>query len=201
MAVEKQNIALLISNLKKGDERAFKAIYDINVTSLKCFVMGYTKNKAQTDDIIQDTFLKLWNIREQLDTKKSVSHLLHKTAYNIFIDKYRRKQREQTMLDGWMYKRLLEIIKTDEDVKKEKTRLVKQAIEKLPPRCKEVFLLSKFEQLKYQEIAERLEISIKTVEAQMGKAYTFIRNEVNKNSKLFLFVLKLLTHLPKKKSL
>lgn len=193
MSKQKDNISFLVAALKGGDERAFRTIYDNHVIMLKSFIKSYTKNAAQADDIVQDTFLKIWSIRESLDVKKSIKSLLFKTAYNLLIDKYRKKQREVTMLDAWMHRRLMDTIKEDETQEKEKLELVKTAIEKLPPRCKEVFVLSKFEQLKYKEIAERLNISVKTVEVQMGKAFKIIREEVYKNNsvlKLFLLFLK-----------
>ena len=67
-------------------------------------------------------------------------------------------------------------------------RFKKIAIEKLPPKCKEIFILSKFEQLKYSEIANKLDISIKTVENQMGKAFSIIRKEVKEKNILNLFL-------------
>ncbi|MEP1487711.1 MAG: RNA polymerase sigma-70 factor [Algibacter sp.] len=193
MKHNKQNISLVIASLKKGDERAFKTIYENNKKALSSFINTYTKNQTQTDDIVQDTFIKLWNIRASLIEDKSVVSFLYKTAYNKFVDTYRKKKREQSMLDGWLYKRLMLLKKDDNDNKKEKICLVQKAIEKLPTKCKEIFMMSKFEQLKYVEIAERLDISIKTVEAQMGKAFSIIRKEVKSKGFLmliFMFVKK-----------
>lgn len=178
MSKSEDNISVLISALKQGEEKAFRAIYEIYVDALKAFINSYTKNREQTNDIVQDTFLKLWNIRFQLDKNKSLKSLLFKISHNIFIDKYRKKQRETDVLDGWMRKRLIELVKGDDDEKKHRIKTVESAIEKLPPRCKEIFLLSKFEQLKYQEIANQLNISVKTVEAQMGKAFRLIKEEL-----------------------
>lgn len=189
MAKEQENISLLISALRQGDQYAFAKIYDIYINALKSFVNSYTKSYEQTNDILQDTFIKLWNSREDLDLNKSVKSLLFKTSYNIYIDKYRKRQREINMLDGWKYKCLIEMSKNDEDEGIHKLKLVEEAIEKLPPKCKEVFLLSKYEELKYKEIANQLNVSIKTVEVQMGKAFRIIRDEINKKTKPFLFIL------------
>jgi len=184
----KKNINLVVTALKKGDEGAFKTIYDNNKKALSTFINSYTKNQVQTDDIVQEAFIKLWNVREGLDQNSSVISFLYKTAYNSFIDKYRKKKREQSMLDGWLYKRLIQMIKEDDDIKKRKIDLLEKAIDKLPPRCKAIFMLSKFKQLKYAEIAEQLDISIKTVEAQMGKAFTIIRKEIKDKDFLNLFL-------------
>lgn len=180
------NLQLVIA-LKKGNKRAFKTFYDTNKKTLIAFINSYTKNHSETDDIVQDVFIKLWTERNTLDENKSIVNFLYTTAHNIFIDKYRKQKREQTMLDGWLYKRLVHFAKEDEDIKLKKILLVKAAIEKLPPKCKEIFILSKFEQLKYTEIADTLKISVKTVENQMGKAFSLIRKEVKEKSILNLF--------------
>lgn len=172
-----QNLLQTISALKKGDKQAFKTIYDSNIIGLIAFINGYTKNKTQTEDIVQETFIKLWKVRETLDLNISLKSFLYKTAYNSFIDNYRKKQRELTMLDNWMYNRSTELTIEDEDIKGKKIIHMLKAIEALPPKCKEVFVLSKYEHLKYSQIAKKLNISIKTVEAQMGRAFSLIRKE------------------------
>lgn len=172
-----QNLLQTISALKKGDKQAFKTIYDSNIIGLIAFINGYTKNKTQAEDIVQETFIKLWKVRETLDLNISLKSFLYKTAYNSFIDNYRKKQRELTMLDNWMYNRLMELTIEDEDIKGKKIIHMLKAIEALPPKCKEVFVLSKYEHLKYSQIAKKLNISIKTVEAQMGRAFSLIRKE------------------------
>lgn len=172
-----QNLLQTISALKKGDKLAFKTIYDSNIIGLIAFINGYTKNKTQAEDIVQETFIKLWKVRETLDLNISLKSFLYKTAYNSFIDNYRKKQRELTMLDNWMYNRLMELTIEDEDIKGKKIIHMLKAIEALPPKCKEVFVLSKYEHLKYSQIAKKLNISIKTVEAQMGRAFSLIRKE------------------------
>ena len=189
MKQNKQHFSLVIIALKKGDESAFKIVYEENKKTLISFINSYTKNIIQTEDIVQEAFIKLWGVRDSLDEKKNVVALLHKMAYNIFIDKYRKNKREQSMLDGWLYKRLMQLVEEDDDVKKIKINLMKKAIDKLPPKCKTIFMMNKFEQLKYAEIAVKLNISIKTVESQMGKAFGIIRKEVKENKFLNLFFL------------
>ena len=188
MKKNRQNNSQLVIALKEGNKLAFKAIYNANKKTLSAFVNSYTKNQPETEDIVQDAFIQLWTARNTLDENKSIVNFLYTTAYNEFIDTYRKQKREQTMLDGWLYKRLVQLANEDEDVKLEKTILVKTAIEKLPPKCKEIFILSKFEQLKYSEIADKLNISIKTVENQMGKAFSIIRKEVKEKNILNLFL-------------
>lgn len=187
MKKNRRNNSQLVIALKQGDKRAFKVIYNTNKKALIAFINSYTKNQPETKDIVQDAFIKLWTARNTLDENKSIVNFLYTTAYNGFIDTCRKHKREQTMLDGWLYKRLVLLANEDEDVKLRKTIRVKIAIEKLPPKCKEIFILSKFEQLKYSEIADKLNISIKTVENQMGKAFSTLRKEVKEKKILNLF--------------
>jgi len=189
MKDKEKNISLIIDSLKEGDESAFKYIYENHKKALFAFVNSYTKSTPLTKDIVQDTFIKLWTARETLEEDSSVVSFLYRTAYNTFIDSYRKKKTERSTLDGWLHKRLLQLGKDDNDeVKNRKIKLMQKAIEKLPPRCKEVFVMSKFDELKYVEIAEQLNISVKTVEAQMGKAFSIIRKEVKDKGLLNLFL-------------
>lgn len=168
--------------LKKGDEREFQKLFNLHYAKLTSYVNTYTKDADKTKDIVQETFVKLWNNRENIDEKSSILAYLHKIAYNIFIDTYRKGKRQQTLLDSLAYEAVNNsIAEDDNDITTKKIELIKQGISELPPRCQEVFKLSKYEGLKYAEIAETLNISIKTVEAQMGKAFFYIREKVKKS--------------------
>lgn len=173
------NINLLNVSLKKGDTRAYQTIFDMYYTRLFSYVNTYTKNESNTKDILQETFIKLWNNRKNIDEESSILAFLHKIAYNIFIDNYRKGKRQQNLLDTLAYEAVTSSIENDDnDITTRKIAIVKKSISELPPRCQEVFKLSKYEGLKYSEIAKTLNISIKTVEAQMGKAFSYIRKKV-----------------------
>lgn len=163
--------------LKKGDSKAFQLLFEKHYKDLFAFINFYTNDEDQSKDIIQETFVKLWNKRETIKEEMSVLAFLHRIAYNIFIDNYRKNKREKASLDTFAYDRLMTLLEEDETEKNKRIVKVKKAIEELPPRCKEVFEMSKFRGYKYAEIAESLDISVKTVEVQMGKAFTYIRNK------------------------
>lgn len=184
----KQKLSILVNRIKKGDHTAFKSIHEIHYKKLAAFINGYTKNNSETEDILQDTFIKLWNSRKKLDAIGSINSFLYKTAYNTFIDKYRKEKGEQNMLDGWKYKRLMENIDEDDETNNKRIEKLNKAIEKLPARCKEVFILCKYENLSYADIANQLGISPKTVQAQMCKAYQLIRERFKDNDFLNLFL-------------
>lgn len=170
------NINLLNISLKKGDTRAYQTLFDMYYVRLLSYVNTYTRDEDNSKDIVQEAFIKLWNSRENIDTEASIPAFLHKIAYNIFIDKYRKNKRKQNLLDLLSHSAVNDLAEEEsKDFMVKKIKFVKKSVEELPPRCKEVFKLSKYEGLKYSEIAKTLKISVKTVEAQMGKAFSIIR--------------------------
>lgn len=174
-----KNINLLNDSLKKGDKRAYQILFDKYYVRLVSYINTYTKNEDNSKDIVQESFIKLWNNRATIEADASVVSFLHKIAYNIFIDRYRKQKRNQSLLDALSYEAINESIEYEEEsTKVQKIEMVKKSVEELPPRCQEIFKMSKYEGLKYVEIAETLNLSIKTVEAQMGKAFSYIRKKV-----------------------
>lgn len=182
-----KNTSNLVNALKNGDQKAFKVIYDSNYRKLMAYINSFTKDEFETDDILQETFIKLWNSREKLDVVNSINGFLYKTAYYTYIDKYRKEKREQKTLDSWKYKRLMDAIVEDDEISNNRIEKLKLAIEKLPTKCKEVFVLCKYEKMTHAQIAESLNISPKTVQAHMCKAYNLIREKFSKEGFLTLF--------------
>lgn len=171
------NTSFINTALKNGEPKAFEVLFDKHYKSLFAFINFYTNDEDLSKDIIQETFVKLWSKRETIKEDMSIIAFLHRIAYNIFVDNYRKSKREKASLDTFAYDRLMMLAEEDNTETQKRITKVKQAIEELPPRCKEVFEMSKFRGYKYAEIAETLNISIKTVEVQMGKAFSYIRNK------------------------
>lgn len=178
-----KNINLLNISLKKGDTEAYKTIFNRYYSRLVSYINTYTKNENNSKDIVQEAFIKLWNNRNNIQPDASIIAFLHKIAYNIFIDTYRKEKRKQNALDALAYETINQLIEKEEDNTNEKRlKLVKKSIEELPPRCQEIFKMSKYQGLKYTEIAKALNLSVKTVEVQMGKAFSYIRQQTKKNT-------------------
>lgn len=178
-----KNIKLLNISLKKGDAKAYKTIFNRYYLRLVAYINTYTKNENKSKDIVQEAFIKLWNNRNSIQPNASIIAFLHKIAYNIFIDTYRKEKRKQNALDTLAYETINQLAEKEEEGNSNKKRIeiVKKSIEELPPRCQEIFKMSKYQGLKYTEIAKALNLSIKTVEAQMGKAFSYIRQQTKNN--------------------
>ncbi|MCK0131662.1 RNA polymerase sigma-70 factor [Flavobacteriaceae bacterium F08102] len=182
------NTIFLETALKKGDETAFKMLFETYYDQLTIYVNSFTNDQDTTKDIIQDTFIKLWNSKTNFDFHQSILGYLYKTAYFTFIDKYRLDMKERKFLDDHVYKKRLELLNTeDEEMRQKKIDQVSEAIENLPPKCKEIFKMSKLQGYKYKEIANMKNISIKTVEAQMAKAFSRLRSILSKKGTINLF--------------
>ena len=154
------------------------------------YLLQYTKDQNEAEDIVQGIFVDLWEKRNKLVIKQSMNAYLYRTAYNAFIDKTRRQKRKDALLDSLKYEALIENTEEDESLFQEKILRIKNEIEALPPRCKEILLLSKQENYKYHEIAAKLNISVKTVEAQMRLAFQKIKEGYSNKGFILFMMLK-----------
>ncbi|MNK15556.1 ECF RNA polymerase sigma factor SigL [compost metagenome] len=166
----------LIKAIHAGDESALKSIYINYYQKLCVYILNFTTDRNLVEDIVQDTFLRLWNKRETLRTDGSLNAYLYKVTYNNFIDNYRKTKRLDDELENIRLASLAELLDDDhEEVFRKRLQTVNDAIAQLPARCKEIFLMNKEKGMRYQQIADELEISVKTVENQIGKALQVIR--------------------------
>lgn len=171
------NEAKWIEDIKKGCKAAFRYAFDYFYVSLCNYLSNLIHNPDLAEDIVQEVFITLWNKRKTIIITTSLKKYLYKSCYNRYIDIYRKNQRTYKKLEELRYVKLMELQEEDLTLKQEKLERLQEVIENLPPKCKQVFLLSKYEGLKYLEIAQKLDISVKTVENQIGKAYNKLREE------------------------
>jgi RNA polymerase sigma-70 factor (family 1) len=171
----------VVKRLKASDPDAFKTVFDTWQKSIFNFLLFKTKDKARAEDLLQEVFLKLWNARTRLDESQSVKNYLYSIADNLVLNEIRHDKvvaRHRSSADSALFT-------TNEspefilEEKEWKDRL-EGAIASLSERPRIVFLMSRLEDLSYQEIADRLSISIKTVETHMVKALKHLRENLSK---------------------
>ncbi|WP_232517428.1 RNA polymerase sigma factor [Aquimarina sp. AD10] len=138
-----------------------------------------SRNKQQAEDIVQNVMLNVWKNKEKLNINTSVKNYLYKSCYNELIDSYKKNKKELSYIERIKKETLDFFVEEDSNYIKNRIRLVNIEIEKLPPKCKEIFILNKIQGFKYREIAEQLDISIKTVETHMSKAMSRIKEGLN----------------------
>ena len=179
---------LIVEQLKEGNERAYKFLYDNHYQVLCHFAAQYVCDDFLAETIVGDVIFHLWEIRSQLDIKIGIRSYLMSCVKNRCLDylKSQQNQYEISMpsslssdfpvlnyIQGSDYPlgRLLEQELEDEIMK---------AIERLPVESKQVFLLSRFEQKKYNEIADELGISVNTVKYHIKRSLAFLTEELGK---------------------
>ena len=128
----------------------------------------------EAEDLVQQAFVKLWESRGRLDIAWSLKAYLYKSVHNACLNRIRSRHVQSKYLD--FNAQQLEMTHTPpDDTSPELLERFQRALDDLPPQCRLIFELSRFEALKYREIADQLGISIKTVETQMGKALRVMR--------------------------
>ncbi|WP_147679036.1 RNA polymerase sigma factor [Algibacter pacificus] len=180
----------LINAIKHNDENAFEVLFQKYYADLVNYITVFTQHRSTSEDIVQQLFVGLWVKRGELNITKSVKGYLYTVAHRAYVDYYRSTKRRNALLDDLKEQALRDNIKEDKEIEKKRIRKLKQIVDTLPPKCQEILKLNKLEGLKYQEIANRLNISVKTVESQMRIAYQKIREGFDNDSSVFIIISK-----------
>jgi len=168
-------------------QQLFNELFREHEHKLYAFVVKVLRSEAQAKDIVQDVFLKLWTIREQLHEIENMDAFLYRLTENKVYDYLRAAAtREKTRQELWQRIHQHTENIPDQLETKEYHALIHQAIQQLPPQRKTIYLLSKHEGLKQQQIAEELQISPHTVRNQLAEAFRSIKDYVRKNLQSFL---------------
>lgn len=170
----------LKKQLKKGDMSAFDVIYDKYCHKLHQFVFMYVKQEEDTEEIVQEVFLKIWNSRAKIDVYASFESFLFTIAYNETISLLRKRVSERKSKE---YLKSLQQINTadqiiDEIQFNELSKRIETLLNQLTPRQKEIYLLSRKEGLTHIEIAQKLNISENTVNNHLVRSLNFLKNNI-----------------------
>ncbi|MEN9443274.1 MAG: hypothetical protein RIS47_164 [Bacteroidota bacterium] len=154
-------------------QEEFKLLFDRYFDSLRSYIYYRCGDKDLATDVAQEAFIKLWEKQETYEPKRNVG-LLYKMASNLFVSRYRH----QKVVDG--YASSFSFVAESESPEEEllHTELqdsYEKALNDLPEKQRTVFLMSRMEELKYEEIAQRLDISVKAVEKRMHNALLYLR--------------------------
>lgn len=165
----------LIVRLRKDDAAAYTILFNDYYEWLCNYIYGLCRNRALSEDLVQDTMIKFWEKRKEIMITTSLKSYLFKACHNQFLLHLRQNKVKVDFLDTIHWEVMAEARDTQSVSQAPKLEKLHFLISKLPPRCREVFILNKLERRKYREIAEDLNISIKTVENHMSKALNFLR--------------------------
>lgn len=169
-----------LERLKEGDEAALRKIFDAFYPDLVARIFRIIPDPDTCQDIAQDVVVELWNRRDTIEIHSSLGAYLNRAAVNRALNYI--KSRNRNVVDGSAEISETADVSDINAVAAEQTEELEsrlhEAINRLPERCRAVFALSRFEELSHKEIADRLGISVKTIENQITKAMKLLRESL-----------------------
>jgi len=171
---------LIFKKIKEGNIEAFETLFRSNYEPLCRYAYRFVENKEEAEEIVQDLFYILWKERQNLQIFTSVNGYLYRSVKNKSLqyiektkvrDEYRNRYAENADIETFTPQEELEY--------KELEQQMKEALYRLPERRQKIFRMNRMEGKKYNEIARELNISVKTVEAEISKVLRVLRKEYN----------------------
>lgn len=185
-----ENESILLSNFLRGDKDAFRLLFEAYYQDACRYVIRLIRDEDTAEEIVQTTFVNIWEKREMMNEEISFKSYLFRSAYNTALNylkhqkvvaNYANRQKDNFAVSRENY------VSHQPDFELQKR--IKLALEDLPPQCQRVFRMSREEGLKYHEIADELGISKKTVEVHMGKALKLLREALSDYLPVFIILL------------
>ncbi len=173
----------IIDQLKDGSKEAFHILYDTYSPKIHAFALSNLKDASDAEELLQDVFLKLWEIRSTLDSSKNIKSFLFKICINLIYDFIRRKNIEKAYLD---YSTKSSPSTSDntwhEVIYNDMLNNLQQLVAGMPEQRRRIFQLSKEEGLSNDEIAQQLSLSRRTVENQLYRAVSSLKEKLGSGS-------------------
>ncbi|HZL11076.1 MAG TPA: RNA polymerase sigma-70 factor [Prolixibacteraceae bacterium] len=168
----------LYLKLRDSDERAFQTLFRKYYSSMCHFARQYLNDSELAEETVQDMFVKIWEKRKTLNIESSVKHYFFRSVRNHCLNQIQHEKIKKQYASMVLETAHQEINPEQYYIEVDLIQRIEKSIDSLPSKRKEIFRLSREQGLKYKEIAETLNISIKTVEAQMGLALKYLREEL-----------------------
>lgn len=178
----------------QGDERAFSSFYELFWEPLYLYVFKVLQDQEEAMDVVQETFVAVWQQRHQVLLTHSISSYIYSIArykaFSVIRKNIKQKDYLASLIDFFD-----QYAQTPEEImiSKQLQHLLDEQIDTLPPKMKEIFLLSREAQLSYKEIAEKLNISDKTVKKQISNSLKIIRMRLD-SAQVTVLISSLLSH-------
>jgi len=181
---------ILVQGLAEGNVSIFDYLFHFHYSGLVVYAMKIVREKTIAEDIVQDLFFKLWRDREKLVINQSIKSYLFTSTKNRCLDFLRHQKVSDKAKDHFSRESDMELINEDNYlVESELKEIIEMAMEKLPEKCKQIFILNKLQGFKPDEIAEKEDISIRTVEGHIGKAFKILRVELQPHLPSYIIAL------------
>jgi RNA polymerase sigma-70 factor (ECF subfamily) len=170
----------ILERIQHSDESAFEELFRTYYQGLCNYGNSILKDMDEAEEVVQNVFCQFWEKRESLDIQISLKSYLYKMVHNACLNKLKHQKvknvyEQYQMNIGQGYSLPASHLAIENELEGK----IKEAINALPEQCRIIFCLSRYEELKYAEIANQLDISVKTVENQMGKALRILREKLS----------------------
>jgi RNA polymerase sigma-70 factor (ECF subfamily) len=183
----------VIDLLREGNGQAFEKVFRLYFKSLHSYAYTFMKDDERAEEIVQNVFCRIWEKRSQLKTDGSLKAYLYRSVHNESLNYLKQQKNRASLQVHYGGKGEESSVQASEKVMATELEThIQQALNELPEQCRTIFQMSRFEQLKYQQIADQLNLSIKTVENQMGKALKILRVKLAEFLTLVLYILTVL---------
>lgn len=170
---------VLLEKLKESDQTAFSSIFSVYYSDLVMFATNFTKDLAISEEIVQNVFVKFWEDREIITINTSLKSFLLRTVQNRCIDwlrhlKIRDKYSADILDNSMLYENDVENYVFASELEHQ----IEKALSQFPEEISNAFRLNRYDGLKYHEIAEKMNVSVRTIEVRIGKALHLLREHL-----------------------
>lgn len=170
-------------------QKAFEEVFRNEYKPLCFYAIKFVKDLDTARELVQESFLQLWEKRETIEPEKSVRSYLYTSVHNRCLNHLRNNSKFSADLLEAESHNVTSVAETHHRIETgELQARINAAIDKMPEKCREIFVLNRFENLKYNDIAQKLSISVKTVEGQMSKALQIMRTHLADYLSLLLLI-------------
>lgn len=170
----------LLGRIKKGDIGAFEKLFHRFYPGMCSYAEKLVGQEAVAEEVVQDVFYNIWKNREVFRISSSLNSYMYRSVFNNAMMHLRKSRREILFEDNSFEPEGFASDPVEELEGSEVNEVINNTLENLPERTREIFMLNRFDGLRYKEIAAKLSISVKTVEANMGKALKALKTSLDK---------------------
>ncbi len=187
--VKMGNDELLFNKVQQDDTTAFESLFKTYYNTLSHYACTYLNDLDEAEEVVQDVFVKIWEKRHAIAIESSFKSYLYQAVKNKCLNYIRNKKTQNnhlTIIDMKDYEAPTAFDDLHADELSDKLYL---ALEELPPKCKQIFKMSRLDGLKHKDIADRLDLKVKTIENQIGIALKFLKNQLSDYLHTLIFLL------------
>ncbi len=164
-----------VTYLNKDREEEFEKVFKAHFKSLHAYARTIVRDDIMAEEMVQNVFCRLWEKTEQIEIRESVSGYLYRSVYHESLN-YLKHLKVREAYHNYAVNNMEHSNNTSHNLELHELEYrLENALKELPEKCRTIFQMSRFEELKYQEIADRLQLPVKTIENQMGKALRLLR--------------------------